>query len=76
MRPRVQNYIRSNLSSLLCSVNITTGVANVTEDTCDQLLDAVKFSENNMRRFALIYHLFGLLWTNQFIHVGVTLFPD
>ena len=63
-----QNFIKStNLSSLLCAMNGTS--TDASNSTCDAMLAATKFSPSNAKRFALIYHLFGLLWTNQFIQV-------
>jgi hypothetical protein len=59
-----QNYL--NASNLLCAPGTTA--ANAT-DYCDTLQKAVKISPDNAKRYALVYHLFGLLWTNQFIEV-------
>ena len=55
----------ANASALLCASDNST----VSAATCDSMLDASKFVANNSRRFAIVYHLFGLLWTNQFIQV-------
>ena len=54
-------------SDLLCAVNSTGAV--VSNSTCDSLLSATAFSPSNVKRYTLIYHLFGLLWTNEFIEV-------
>jgi hypothetical protein len=66
-----QNYALS--SNLLCAVN-STGSGNssvvVSNSTCDSLLAATTFEPDTVKRYTLIYHLFGLLWTNQFIEVS------
>ena len=64
-------------SDLLCAVN-GTATSNSTErvvsnSTCDSLLAATTFSADKVKRYTLIYHLFGLLWTNMFIEVGAPL---
>ena len=41
----------------------------VNTSNCDSFLTSEKFTVSNVRRYALVYHLFGLLWTYAFIEV-------
>jgi hypothetical protein len=59
----VQDFANSTL--LLCASDNST--ANTS--TCDTMLSSHAFAASNSKRFALLYHLFGLLWTSQFIMV-------
>lgn len=63
-----QDFANSTL--LLCASDNST--ANTS--TCDSMLASHAFAPSNSKRFALVYHLFGLLWTSQFIMVRTVLF--
>ncbi len=64
-RPLSQEFLAST-KNLLCAMDNTTYV-NTTQ--CDSLLTPRAFQPSNVKRYALVYHLFGLLWTNAFIQV-------
>ncbi len=59
--------VEQNLTNLLCSSFDSNNVPVVNSSMCDSFLSSTKFTTDNVKRYALVYHLFGLLWTNQFI---------
>ena len=67
----------SAAANLLCPYT-TDGGGNVVVDTsnpsvnCTEVLAAQVFEPDNAKRYAIAYHLFGLLWTNQLIQgIGI-----
>lgn len=59
-------------SSLLCAFNATSGGAAANSSFCAIPASAQSYEVKNVAQYMLIYHFFGLLWTNQFIVVRGT----